>query len=185
MSLPTIVLVILAILVAAVIAYYNRLVRGRTRVSEAWADIDIQLKRRADLIPNLLETVKGYKGYEQQTLLAVTEARNRSLQAKTLAERGAAEAAVSAGLMSLFAVAEQYPDLKASTNFLDLQRELTDTEDKIQAARRFYNGLVRDYNIGLATFPGNLIAGAFSFRPSEFFDLPADANREPVKVSFS
>ena len=184
MNSLAILLIVLAIIVVAVIGYYNRLVRGRTRVSEAWADIDIQLKRRADLIPNLVETVKGYKGYEQQTLQAVTEARTRSLQARTMAERGAAEAAVSAGLTSLFAVAEQYPDLKASTNFLELQRELTDTEDKIQAARRFYNGLVRDYNITLATFPGNIIAGAFGFHSSDFFDMPTDANREPVKVSF-
>ncbi|PJE76269.1 hypothetical protein COV04_00080 [Candidatus Uhrbacteria bacterium CG10_big_fil_rev_8_21_14_0_10_48_11] len=176
---------VVLLVVVFLIVTYNALVRGKTRVGEAWADIDVQLKRRFDLIPNLIETVKGYKRHEAGTLEKVTAARTAILQAKTLEERGKAEGALSRGLQGIFAVAENYPDLKASANFVELQRELTDTEDKIQASRRFYNGLVRDYNIRLKVFPTNLVAGSLGFKAAEFFEIADAAEREPVHVSFS
>ena len=186
MNASYIIIGLVVIVAGAAIALYNGLVRSRTQVAEAWADIDVQLKRRRDLIPNLVETVKGYKGYEEKTLTTITEARARTFQAKTLGERGSAEAALGASISGLLAVAEQYPDLKASANFLELSRELSDTEDKIQAARRFYNGLVRDYNIRLNVFPANLVAGSLGFKAAEFFELGDDPahEREPIKVSF-
>lgn len=185
MSAPIIALIVAALIVAFLIYLYNSLVTARTRVAEGWSDIDVQLKRRLDLIPNLVETVKGYQTHEQQTLLAVTEARSRVLEAKNVHDRTAAEQQLGVGLSNLLINVEQYPDLKASANFLELQRELTDTEDKIQAARRFYNGLVRDYNIKLQVFPSNMFARLFSFAPAEFFELDPTASREPVKVSFA
>ncbi|MFA5954850.1 MAG: LemA family protein [Patescibacteria group bacterium] len=175
--------VLLAILF--IILTYNNLVRGKTRVAEAWADIDVQLKRRYDLIPNLIETVKGYQKHESETLEKVTAARTAVMKAVTLQERGQAEAALSRSLQGIFAVAENYPDLKASANFVELQRELTDTEDKIQAARRFYNGLTRDYNISLSVFPSNVFAALLKFSAVDFFELAEDTEREPVKVAFS
>ena len=167
------------------VAIYNALVRTRTRIEEAWSDIEVQLKRRYDLIPNVIETVKGYAGHEKNVLESVTAARTRALGAGTAAEHIAAENALTSTLKTLFAVAENYPDLKANANFLDLQRELADTENKIQAARRFYNTMVRDYNIKVASFPSNSIAGLFGFTKKEFFDLDdTDAAQQPVKVSF-
>ncbi len=169
-----------------IIAVYNRFVRLVLRSKEAWADIDVQLKRRYDLIPNLMETVKGYAAHEKAVFEAVTSARARAMDAGGLEEKGKAENMLTGALKSLFAVAEAYPDLKANQNFLELQRELSDTENKIQAARRFYNGNVRDLNTAIASFPGNVIAEFFRFEPREFFELSEaeGAAREPVKVQF-
>lgn len=171
-------------LVAGVIFIYNSLVRSRVRVDEAWSDIDVQLKRRYDLIPNLIETVKGYAKHEKDLLEKVTKARTQAMGAKTLEEKGKSENMLSDTLKSLFAVAENYPQLKANENFLELQRELTDTEDKIQAARRFYNGNVRDLNTKIQVFPTNIIAGMLGFKEREFFEAE-EGEKETVKVDFS
>src|SRR3989338_7601815 len=158
------------LLILWLIAAYNGLVRLRQQAHEAESDIDVQLKRRFDLIPNLVETVKGYDGHERQTLESVTEARTRFMNAKNTKEQIVANDMLSNTLKTLFAVSESYPDLKANANFLDLQRELADTENKIQAARRFYNANVRDLNIRVEQFPTNLIAGPFGFEKMEFFE---------------
>lgn len=179
-----IILGIIAALVIYLILIYNSLVRRKNRVEEAWSDIEIQLKRRYDLIPNLVNTVKGYAAHEKAVLENVTKARTQAMGAKTAEEHAKAENMLSQTLKTLFAVAENYPDLKANANFLDLQRELADTENKIQAARRFYNGNVRDYNIFIESFPVNLLAGIFNFKRKEFFDIEEEAAREPVKVQF-
>jgi len=180
-----IILGIAIILVVWIVAMYNRFVRLVNRAKEAWADIDVQLKRRYDLIPNLVETVKGYATHEREAFENVTKARAAAMGAQSVAEHGKAENMLSGALKSLFAVAEAYPDLKANQNFLELQRELSDTENKVQAARRFYNGNVRDLNIGIESFPGNIIAGVFRFSKMEFFELEEGAAaKEPVKVSF-
>ncbi len=177
---------IVVIALAWVIAVYNRFVRLVMRSKEAWADIDVQLKRRYDLIPNLIEAVKGYVKHEAGTLEKVTAARVAAMDAGGVEEKGKAENMLSGALKSLFAVAEAYPDLKANTNFVELQRELSDTENKIQASRRFYNTNVRDLNTAIESFPGNVIANAFRFEPREFFALDEGeaAARQPVKVSF-
>ncbi|MBC7836566.1 LemA family protein [Acetobacteraceae bacterium] len=166
---------------------YNRFVALIQRTKEAWSDIDVQLKRRYDLIPNLVETVKGYATHEKDAFESVTTARARAMNAGGIAEKGKAENMLTQALGGIFAIAEAYPDLKANQNFLELQRELSDTENKIQAARRFYNGNVRDLNTAVQVFPSNIIAGMFRFEPKEFFELDADeaAAREPVKVKFS
>lgn len=178
----------LAIVVAVVLWFvfaYNRFVRLITRAKEAWSDIEVQMKRRYDLIPNLVSTVKGYAAHESGTLEKVIQARNMAMNAKSTAEHAEAENMLSSTLKSIFALSENYPDLKANTNFLELQRELSDTENKIQASRRFYNGNVRDLNIAADTFPGNIVARVFNFTKMEFFDLGDNAEaREPVKVSF-
>lgn len=181
-----IVLGVLAAIVLWVVFAYNRFVTLVQRTKEAWADIDVQLKRRYDLIPNLVETVKGYATHEKSAFENVTQARSAAMGATGPAEKGQAENMLSGALKSLFAVAEAYPDLKANQNFLALQSELSDTENKIQAARRFYNGNVRDLNTSLQSFPGNTIAGMFHFEPREFFELgEADAAaRQPVQVKF-
>lgn len=183
-----IILILPILLVAGIVAWlvavFNGLVKLRTRANEAWSDIDVQLKRRYDLIPNLVETVKGYAAHERELFEKVTQARAQAMGANTVGEKAQAENMLSSTLKSLFAVAENYPDLKASQNFLELQRELTDTEDKIQAARRFYNGNVRDLNIRIEMFPSNLVAGAFGFKKMEFFELAEAEAREPVKVKF-
>ena len=184
MSLAQIILIIVAVIILWVIFTYNRLITLRNRTKEAWADIDVQLKRRYDLIPNLVETVKGYASHERQLFEKVTEARTRAMDAKTIKERGEAENVLSGTLKTLFAVSENYPQLRASENFLELQRELTDTEDKIQAARRFYNGNVRDFNTSLQSFPKNIIANTFGFKEAEFFGTEELSQKEPVKVSF-
>jgi LemA protein len=165
---------------------YNHFVTLVQRAKEAWADIDVQLKRRYDLIPNLVETVKGYAAHEKTTFENVTNARARAMDAGGIAEKGKAENMLTGALKTLFAVAEAYPDLKANQNFLALQSELSDTENKIQAARRFYNGNVRDLSTALQSFPGNVIAGFFHFEPKEYFELgeAEGAAREPVKVQF-
>ncbi len=169
-----------------IIAVYNRFVRLIMRAKEAWADIDVQLKRRYDLIPNLVEAVKGYVKHEAGTLEQVTAARAAAMDAGGVEEKGKAENMLSGALKSLFAVAESYPDLKANTNFLELQRELSDTENKIQASRRFYNTNVRDLNTAIDSFPGNVIADLFRFEPREFFALEESdsAARNPVAVKF-
>ncbi len=181
-----ILLGIAVLLVLWAVFSYNRFVTLVQRTKEAWADIDVQLKRRYDLIPNLVATVKGYATHESQAFENVTKARSAAMGATTPAQKGEAENMLSGALKSLFAVAEAYPDLKANQNFLGLQTELSDTENKIQAARRFYNGNVRDLNTGLQSFPGNLIASIFNFTQREFFELgDADAAaKEPVKVQF-
>lgn len=179
-----IILLIVVLLVIWVIAVFNGLVRSRFRVREAWSDIEVQLKRRYDLIPNLVETVKGYMTHEKDVFEKVTEARAKSLSATGHAEKGAAENVLSGTLKTLFAVSENYPELKANANFMELQRELSDTENKIQAARRFYNGNVMDYNTKIHVFPSNVIAGLFRFTKEEFFQLTEEAAKEPVKVSF-
>ena len=185
--MPLLIILIVAvvvIVVVAVVVMYNGLVRSRLRVREAWSGIDVQLKRRASLIPNIVETVKGYAAHERETLEAVTEARARLQQAGTPAQAAEANNQLTQTLRSLFAVAEQYPDLKANQNFLDLQRELADTEDKIAYARQFYNTNVLSYNAKIETFPSVIMANMFGFQPSEFFEAEEQA-REDVKVSFS
>jgi len=183
-SIFYIILGVLLILIFWVIFTYNRLITLRNRSQEAWSDIEVQLKRRYDLIPNLVETVKGYASHEKELFEKVTEARAKAIGAKTLPEKAQAENALSATLKTLFAVSENYPQLRAAGNFLELQRELTDTEDKIQAARRFYNGNVRDLNIKIETFPSNIIAAMFAFKKLEFFEVVEAPQREPVKVNF-
>lgn len=179
-----IILGIIIILIVGVIFIYNGLIRTKNRVDEAWSDIDVQLKRRHDLIPNLIETVKGYAKHEKEVLEKVTSLRTQAMNAGSLEEKGKAENMLSNTLKSLFAVAENYPQLKANENFLELQRELTDTEDKIQAARRFYNGNVRDYNTKIQVFPTNIFAGMLGFGSKEFFQAE-EGDKEPVKVDFS
>lgn len=185
---------IIAVIAVYVIVAYNNFVKLTQRAKEAWADIDVQLKRRYDLIPNLVETVKGYAGHERETLDTVTNARAAATQVHVdpanitpdqIAVMAGAESALTGALGKLLAVAENYPDLKANTNFLELQRELSDTENKIQAARRFYNGNVRDLNIALQSFPSNVVGNMFSFKAEEYFELAENSQeREAVKVSF-
>ena len=184
MAILLIILVIVAILALGIILIYNTLVKMKNRTKEAWADIDVQLKRRYNLIPNLVETVKGYATHERELFEKVAEARSRAMGAKGLKEKGVAENALTGTLKTLFAVSENYPELKASQNFLELQRELRDTEDKIQAARRFYNGNVRDLNIKIESFPANLIASNFGFKKMELFELTEPGERETPKVNF-
>ena len=162
---------------------YNGLIKLKNRVDEAWSDIDVQLKRRHDLIPNLINTVKGYAAHEKELFEKVTQARTAAMGAKTPEDKEKAEDMLSGTLKSLFAVAEAYPDLKANQNFLELQRELTDTEDKIQASRRFYNGNVRDFNTKIETFPTNIFAGMLHFVKREFFQAES-SEKENVKVEF-
>jgi len=165
-------------------ATYNRFVTLKNRASEGWSDIDVQLKRRHDLIPNLVATVKGYATHEAKVFDSVTQARANAMGAQNQHDRQEAENALSSALKSLFAVAEAYPELKASVNFAKLQDELSDTENKIQAARRFYNGLVRDLNTALETFPSNIVGNLFRFQPREFFEVGSEAERANVAVKF-
>lgn len=186
-TLIYIILGIVALVVLWVIFSYNKLVGYRNRTDEAWSDIDVQLKRRYDLIPNLIESVKGYMTHEAGTLQKVTEARTMAMSAEQSgdpAKSAQAENMLTGALKSLFAVSENYPDLKANENFLELQRELADTENKIQASRRFYNGNVRDMNTAVQSFPTNVIAGMFGFGSREFFEIDDALERENVKVSF-
>jgi LemA protein len=178
-----ILLIILAVVILAIVLMYNGLIRLKNRVDEAWSDIDVQLKRRHDLIPNLVNTVKGYAAHEKEVFEKVTEARSRAMGAGSAADKAEAENILSNTLKSLFAVAEAYPDLKANQNFLELQRELTDTEDKIQAARRFYNGNVRDFNTKIQVFPTNILAGMLGFKEREFFQAE-EGEKEAVEVKF-
>ena len=189
-----IILGVIALVVIYFISLYNKFVSLTQRTKEAWADIDVQLKRRYDLIPNLIETVKGYAAHERETLESVTAARTTATQThidagaitpEQMAAMSGAEAQLSGALGKLIAIAENYPDLKANTNFAQLQSELADTENKIQAARRFYNGNVRDLNIALQSFPSNIVGNMFKFMAQPFFELPENSvEREVVKVSF-
>ncbi len=186
MTLIYILLAVVVIILIWAIAAYNGFVTLTNRVREAWSDIDVQLKRRYDLIPNLVETVKGYAAHEAGTLQNVTEMRTRAMSATSPADKADAENMLSGALKTLFAVSENYPNLKANENFLELQRQLEDTENKLQAARRFYNSVVQDLNTRVASFPSNMIGSAFGFKPADFFQLgEADAAaKEPVKVQF-
>ena len=185
---PLIILLVLVILVGLfLLVTYNALVAKRTHADEAWADIDVQLKRRHDLIPNLIESVKGYATHEQGTLTKVIEARNAAMNAQASGDPKAmasAENALQSTLKSIFALSENYPALRANENFLHLQQELTDTENKVQAARRFFNGLVRDLNIAIQQFPGLVIAPMFGFKTRIFFELDDAAERATPTVSF-
>ncbi|MBU1951346.1 LemA family protein [Patescibacteria group bacterium] len=183
-TLLWVVVGIIAIVILWFVATYNGLIRLRNRTDEAWSDIDVQLKRRYDLIPNLVETVKGYASHEKQLFENVTKARSNAMQATTPEEQGKAENMLAGTLKSLFAVAENYPDLKANQNFAKLQDELSDTENKIQASRRFYNGNVRDFNTKLQVFPTNMIASMLGFKKKEFFEIEEAEQRENVEVKF-
>ena len=183
MATLTIVLIVAAVVVLWLIFDYNGLVRLKNRAKEAWSDISVQLKRRYDLIPNLVQTVKGYATHERELFEKVTRARASAMSAQGVKEKAGAENMLSDTLKSLFAVAENYPDLKASANFLELQRELTDTEDKIQASRRFYNTNVRDLNIKIESFPTNMMASMFGFKQMELFEAEA-TEKETVSVKF-
>lgn len=186
--METAIYVLLGILVVAGIwlwSVYNGLVTLNVRTDEAWSDIEVQLKRRYDLIPNLLETVKGYASHERDTLDSVTKARTMAMGAQTPVQHAQAENMLSSALKSLFAVSEAYPDLKANQNFLGLQHELRDAEDKIMAARRFYNANARDMNIKMQVFPSNLVANSLGFKKRDFFDLPDnDAAQQNIQVKF-
>jgi len=187
MVIGLVVLGIVVLLVLILVGIYNGLVRTRNQVKNAWAQIDVQLKRRFDLIPNLMETVKGYMKHERETLEAVTKARNLAQQAASAGagERAKAEGELGAALGRLIAVAEQYPDLKASQNFLALQEELASTENKISFSRQFYNDSVLKFNNQIQMFPSNMVAGMFGFSAAEFFETTAEEERKAPKVSFT
>jgi LemA protein len=188
MVLVIIIIIVLVVLIAVIAAMYNGLVRLNVRSDEAWSDITVQLKRRSDLIPNLVESVKGYASHEKQVFDDVSAARSAILSAKGPAQTAAAENQFQSTLKSLFAVSEAYPQLRASENFQQLQAELTDTEDKIQASRRFYNGVVRDFNTKRKIFPTSIFAGMLGYKQDkEFYDVPEDqqaALQQPVQVKF-
>jgi LemA protein len=179
-----VIVVIVVLLLLFFVAQYNGLVRLRNRVDNSWSQIDVQLKRRHDLIPNLIETVKGYAAHESGTLEKVVQARNAAISAQGPQEQAQAENVLSGALKSIFALAEAYPDLKANQNFLSLQEELTSTEDRISYARQFYNDSVLKYDNKLETFPSNTIAGMFNFQPREYFKTDDAADREVPKVQF-
>jgi len=187
LGLVLVLIIGLAVLIiVAGIVIYNKLVRLRTTVKSSWSDIDVHLKKRYDLVPNLIETVKGYATHEKSVLENVTLARSAAMKAASPAEKAKAENMFTETLKSLFAVAEAYPQLRANENFMQLQQQLKELEDNIEYARRYYNAVVRDYNIMTETFPSNIVAGQFRFEKSEFFELEeAGVERKPVKVSFS
>jgi LemA protein len=187
MNIVLIVLAVIVLIIGMLILMYNSLVMKRQRVNQAFADVDVQLKQRTNLIPNLVETVKGYAAHEQETLQQVIAARNAAQSASTAGEMASADNAMRAALGKIFALAEAYPDLKANTNFLQLQQELASIEDKLAAARRFYNSAVQDYNTSREQFPSSIIAGSFNFEPRDFFDVGAESRAamdEPPKVDF-
>lgn len=173
------------ILLFALMAIYNKLIRLRNTVKSSWSDIDVQLKKRYDLVPNLVETVKGYATHEKSVFEKVTQARSTAMQASSPADKAKAENMLGETLKSLFAVAEAYPELKASANFTQLQNQLQELENNIEYARRYYNAVVRDYNITVESIPSNIVASMFGFRQEEFFELAEPGTeRQPVKVSF-
>jgi len=184
MTILYIVIALVVIIALWAVVAYNKLVTWRNRTDESWSDIDVQLKRRHDLIPNLVNTVKGYATHEQETLEKVIQARNMAVAAGNPEEQGQAENVLTGALKSIFALAESYPDLKANENFKELQRELSDTENKIQAARRFYNTNVRTFNTAQQTFPTNLISEMFGFSIQKFFELDDESERKNVEVKF-
>ena len=173
-----------AIIFLYFVAIYNTLIARKNQVDEAWSDIEVQLKRRYDLIPNLINTVKAYAKHESNVFESVTKARSAAMQAKSLSEHTAAESMLSRAVGSIIAIGENYPELKASVNFLQLQDELKDAEDKIQAARRFYNGNVRDFNTSIQQFPQNIFARTLGFKPADYFELENSHERELPKVEF-
>ncbi len=179
-----IILGIVVFVFLGAVVVYNKLVTNKNMVAEGWSGIDVQLKRRADLIPNLIEAVKGYMGHERGVLEKVTELRAQSLKAAGVGDKAKVEGALGAALGNLFAVAENYPDLKASQNFMELQKSLADIEDQIQLARRYYNGAARNYNILIQSFPSNLVASSFRFTPVEYFEIADAADRAVPKVAF-
>ena len=179
------VLGVLVLLVVLLVGLYNSLVRLNVQCDNAWSDIDVQLKRRYDLVPNLVESVKGYAAHERGTLEAVISARNRAMSATGPADKAQAENVLSGALKSLFALAEAYPQLRAVESFTSLQSSLSEIEDTVQNARRYYNAVVRDLNIKIQQFPTNMVAGMLGFRTREFFELTAAAEREAPKVSFN
>jgi LemA protein len=179
-----IVLILIAVFIFIVVGIYNSLITLRNRADNAWAQVDVQLRRRYDLIPNLVETVKGYAKHEREVFEKVTEARSKAINAGTVKEQGEAENMLSGALKSLFAVVESYPDLKANQNFLMLQEELAGTEGKIAYARQFYNDSVMKFNMKQQVFPSNIIANMFNFKEKEYFEIEEPAAREPVKVEF-
>ena len=183
MQILYIVLAIMVLAILWLIGVYNGLIKSKNRTDEAWSDIDVQLKRRHNLIPNLVETVKGYAKHEKELFENVTKARTMAMQANGAEDKGKAENMLAGTLKSLFAVAEHYPDLKANENFAKLQDELTDTENKIQAARRFYNGQVRDFNTKIQVFPTNMIAGVLKFKAFDFFEIE-EQEKKNVEVKF-
>lgn len=183
MSTLIIVLAVLAVFLIYPISIYNRLAKLKVRIEEAWSQIDVQLKRRADLIPNLVETVKGYASHEKEVFQRVTEARSALMNASNVKEAEQADLQLQGALKSLFAVAEAYPELKAQEGFSQLQRELSDTEDKVAYSRQFYNSVVRDYNSILQVFPSNMIANIFGYSKKEFFEA-SEQERESVQVNF-
>ena len=184
MSMMLLLVLLIGAFLVLVIGIYNGLVRLKVQCDNAWADIDVQLKRRYDLIPNLVETVKGYAAHERGTLDAVVSARNRAMTAQGPAAKGEAEGMLTGALRQLFALAEAYPQLRAVESFTQLQGTLAQIEDTLQNARRYYNAVVRDLNTKIAQFPSNIIAGMFRFTPREFFQVAAAAEREAPKVSF-
>ncbi len=186
--MSTVIFALLAVAVALVlwfIAIYNKLIKLRNMKEEGWSGIDVQLKRRSNLIPNLIESVKGYMGHERDVLENVTELRTQSMNASSVETKIAAESALSRSLGKLFAVAENYPDLKANENFIDLQQQLSTLEDEIQMARRYYNGTVRNLNVGIETFPNSIVADFFNFEKAEFFEIEDETDRAVPKVDFN
>jgi LemA protein len=179
-----VLLVIVAVIVLYGVFAYNRLVKLRNRIENAWSQIDVQLRRRYDLIPNLIETVKGYAAHEREVFQKVTEARSRAISAQTVGDQGKAENMLTGALKSLFAVAERYPDLKANQNFMMLQEELAGTEGKIAYSRQFYNDTVMKYDTVREIFPSSMIANMFHFKEREYFEIEEPVVREPVKVRF-
>ena len=177
-------IVVLVVIVGIVIGLYNSLVQLKIRADSAWSDIDVQLQRRHDLIPNLVETVKGYAAHEKGTFENIAKWRSAAMSATAPAERAQAEGQLTMALKSLFAVAEAYPQLRAIENFMSLQKSLADIENDIQNSRRYYNAVVRDYNTRIQSFPANLFAGAFGFQPRQFFELEAPSDREVPSVKF-
>ena len=181
----TTILIIAIVVVGWFVLAYNGFIRGKNQYTEAWADIEVQMKRRYDLIPNLVNTVKGYSTHESTDFEKVTEARAKAMQASSIGEHASAEKVLGQAVTGLFGIAEAYPDLKANTNFIELQRELSDTENKIQAARRFYNGTVKDFNNKVESVPSNIVAKMFGFKQTEFFDLADnDVAQQPFEVKF-
>jgi len=184
LSAGWIVLIVIVVLIAVIAGMYNKLVRSRMRVKNAWSQIDVQLKRRYDLIPNLIETVKGYAAHERETLERVVQARQTAVQAKGVRQQAQAENILTGALRQLFALSEAYPDLKANQNFMQLQEELTSTENKISFARQHYNNVVENYNTAIQVFPTVMFAGMFGFTKEEFFELEDENQREAPKVKF-
>ena len=177
-----VIIIVVVVIVLWFIITYNLFIRDRNLIKEAWSGIDVQLKRRHNLIPNLVETVKSYSKYERELFNQITQTRSKSVNTENIKEKSTAETDISGMLKNLFAVVENYPDLKANVNYLDLQKQLTDIEDQLQYARRYYNGAVRNYNIRVESFPGNIIAGIFDFKQAEFFEITLATEKRTPEV---